>query len=181
MTASADILILGAGWTAEFLIPLLRLDAQTYSSSAPYASPSLSSTISNISLEEPLHHPISFCATTRDGRVVADYKTLTFTVDADSDWSLVPKAKTIVLTFPTTEEGLVTKFVQGYEKVHGEGARWIQLGSTGAWNEASILLVSFLQSYPYSKTLHHDLIAFLTGRQQRNFMLIPRTHPNLSS
>lgn len=106
-----DILILGAGWTAEFLIPLL-------SSSE-----------------------ISYAATTRDGRIVAGYQTLRFTISPDPesepDWTQVPKARTIVLVFPTTEPGAVTRYVHGYETVHGNGGRWLQLGSTSAWNEVS--------------------------------------------
>ncbi|KAF8315644.1 hypothetical protein DL93DRAFT_2166602 [Clavulina sp. PMI_390] len=109
MTPTVDILILGAGWTGEFLIPLLQ-------SSTPHAT---------------------FSATTRDGRVVAGYKTTPFDVSQSCDWRVVPKARTIILMFPTEEEGAITNYVHAYEKVHGFGGRWLQLGSTSAWNQAA--------------------------------------------
>jgi len=100
-----DVLILGAGWTASFLIPLLT----------------------NCS--------ISYAATTRDGRLVSGASTIQFTISLTSDWSILPKARTALLTFPTTEVGAVTTYVQAYEKVHGTGwTRWIQLGSTGVYD-----------------------------------------------
>jgi len=106
MTA-VDLLILGAGWTAEFLIPLLQQ-------------------------RKPA---ITFAATTRNGRIVAGHKTITFEANSNSDWTVVPQARTIVLTFPTTKEGAVTTYVEAYESVHGHGARWLQLGSTSAWDQ----------------------------------------------
>jgi len=103
-----DILILGAGWTAQFLIPLLEADPR-----------------------------ISFAATTRDGKTVAGHNTIKFVVDEHSDWSRLPKARTVILTFPTTKQGAVTDFVHTYEKSHGAGwTRWLQLGSTGAYDAA---------------------------------------------
>jgi len=109
MTAAVDLLILGAGWTAEFLIPLLQQ-------------------------RKPA---ITFAATTRNGRIVAGYKTITFEANSNSDWTVLPQARTIVLTFPTTKEGAVTTYVEAYESVHGHGARWLQLGSTSAWDQAA--------------------------------------------
>lgn len=111
MTAAVDILILGAGWTADFLIPLLQES-------------------------EP---KVTFAATTRDGRVVQGYRTIALAVNEKTDWNLVPKARTIVLTFPTTEKGAVTTYVEDYEKVHGTGGRWVQLGSTSAWDKVRIV------------------------------------------
>ena len=106
MTA-VDLLILGAGWTAESLIPILQQ-----------------------------HKPaITFAATTRNGRIVAGHKTITFEANSNSDWTVVPQARTIVLTFPTTFIGAVTTYVEAYESVHGHGARWLQLGSTSAWDQ----------------------------------------------
>lgn len=101
---SVDILILGAGWTAQFLIPLLQEDKS-----------------------------LTFSASTRDGRSVAGYDTIKFTVDSETDWSLVPKANVVVLTFPTTVPCAVTSYVRGYEKVHGS-TKWMQLGSTSIFD-----------------------------------------------
>jgi len=105
-----DILILGAGWYSQYLIPLIQSD------------PSL-----------------SFVATTRDGRVVTGYTTIKFEVsDRDeTDWARLPKARTVVLSFPTVSPGAVTKYIRAYELVHGAGwTRWIQLGSTGTFDAA---------------------------------------------
>lgn len=112
-----DVLILGAGWTAEFLIPLLQ------------------------------ERGVSFSATTRDGRVVAGVKTIPFelrrgntkTEEKKTDWKRVPTARTIVIVLPIEENGVVTDYVEGYEAVHGREITtgWLQLGSTGAWNDVS--------------------------------------------
>ena len=103
-----DILILGAGWYSKYLIPLIQSD------------PSL-----------------SFVATTRDGRAVTGHTTIKFEVsDKDeTDWARLPKARTVVLSFPTVLPGAVTKYIRAYELIHGAGwTRWIQLGSTGAFD-----------------------------------------------
>lgn len=136
MTATVDVLVLGAGWTAQFLLPLLQ------------------------------ERGISFSATTRDGRDVAGFKTIPFNLSHDSkaqadesesiaitgaqndinnqgnvlsesDWKRVPKAKTILITFPINEKGTVTKHISNYEAVYGAdcGTQWLQLGSTSAWND----------------------------------------------
>lgn len=110
MAAAVEVLILGAGWTADFLIPLLQQ-------------------------RKPA---INFAATTRNGRIVAGYKTITFEADSNSDWSIVPQARTIVLTFPTTQKGVVTTYIEAYESIHGQGARWLQLGSTSAWDQVCV-------------------------------------------
>jgi hypothetical protein len=107
MTMAVDLLILGAGWTAEFLIPLLQQSKPA----------------------------VTFAATTRNGRVVPGYKTITFEVNSNTNWSIVPQAHTILLAFPTTKEGAVASYVQTYEAVHGHGARWLQLGNTSAWDQ----------------------------------------------
>jgi hypothetical protein len=47
----------------------------------------------------------------------------------------LPKAKTVVVTFPINEEGASEKLLRGYGEVHGfeEEVMWVQLGSTGVW------------------------------------------------
>lgn len=97
-----DILILGAGWTSTFLIPLLdRL-------SIPYK------------------------ATTTTGRD----NTIPFIFDPDSNdlkpYEALPRAKTILVTFPLKGEGQSKKIFQSYFRTHdGYESNWIQLGSTG--------------------------------------------------
>lgn len=101
-----DILVLGAGWTSTFLIPLLSA------------------------------LKLSFAATTRDGRSVAGHKTVPWSFNPDSSdksqFSSLPSAKHILVTFPLTGKGQSSTLINGYTKVHGK-AHFIQLGSTGIW------------------------------------------------
>lgn len=110
-----DILILGAGWTSTFLIPLLQ------------------------------SRNLTFAATTRDGRKVAGVETIKWSFDPDEDpsntneksqFAKLPSAKHVLITFPLTGTGQSSSLVYGYEKVHGKSkydVRFIQLGSTGIW------------------------------------------------
>lgn len=102
--ASVDLLVLGAGWTYGFLAPLLVAS----------------------------HPAISFSATTRDGRD----GTIKWVWDQEGDreqYSSLPKAKTVCVTFPIKGAGESTAIVEGYEAKHGP-VRWIQLGSSGIWD-----------------------------------------------
>ena len=112
-----ELLILGAGWTSTFLIPLARA------------------------------RKIGFAATTRDGRDVAGSSTLKWSFDPEeksdvpsqaSQFAKLPLASTILVTFPLTGKGQSKLLKQGYDAVHasklGEGGvHVIQLGSTGIW------------------------------------------------
>jgi hypothetical protein len=116
-----DILILGAGWYSQYLIPLIQSDPT-----------------------------LSFAATTRNGRVVAGYTTIKFHIsdDEETDWARLPKARTVVLSFPTVVPGAIAKYIRAYESAHGAGTtRWIQLGSIGAFDVCGpIPAVSYLVS-----------------------------------
>lgn len=110
-----DILILGGGWTATFLIPLLR------------------------------EQNLSFAATTTDGRQVAGSRTLKWRFDPGASrpdqydaFSSLPRARHVLITFPLKDRGQSELVVRTYSATHGgeEGAvssRFIQLGSTGIW------------------------------------------------
>ncbi|KAL9536191.1 hypothetical protein SMMN14_01802 [Sphaerulina musiva] len=117
-----DLLILGAGWTSTFLIPLLSQNS------------------------------ISFAATTRDGRKVAHHSTLKWTFNPDSSdtsspsssseksqFSSLPPAKSVLITFPLTSTSQTSLLVTGYTKAHHSSSsspsqpHFIQLGSTGIW------------------------------------------------
>ncbi|KAI4283981.1 MAG: hypothetical protein L6R38_001774 [Xanthoria sp. 2 TBL-2021] len=111
-TNSIDLLILGAGWTYTFLMPLLH------------------------------HHKISYQATTRDGRRIPGLAkgTVPFTFDPASDdaapYRTLPSAGAVLIVFPLKGRGQSTRLVEMYNNVHKEEAgrrRWIQLGSTGVW------------------------------------------------
>jgi len=103
--SSCDLLILGAGWTFSFLA-------------------------SHIAAEHP---SLSYIATTRDGR----NGTLKWAWDAEQDghqqYEALPRAQTVLITFPIKGEGGSKRMVEGYEEVHG-AVRWIQLGSTGIFD-----------------------------------------------
>jgi hypothetical protein len=107
-----DLLILGAGWTATFLIPHIRA-----------------------------HHPhLNLAATTRDGREVGGLKTIKWTFEPEdllggaAKFSALPLAKTILITFPVKGKDDCNVLITEYERTHsGKKARWMQLGSTGIW------------------------------------------------
>lgn len=109
MTSSAastcDLLVLGAGWTFGFLSTQLAKD----------------------------HPKLTYVATTRDGR----NGTLKWAWDQEQDgeeqYKVLPRAKTVLVTFPLKGEGYSRRMVEGYEAVHGS-VRWIQLGSTGIYD-----------------------------------------------
>lgn len=110
-----DILILGGGWTATFLIPLLG------------------------------ETNLSFAATTTDGRQVAGSPTLKWRFDPTAPskdqtdaFSTLPRARYVLVTFPLKGEGQSELVVKTYGSTHGdeEGgcrSRFVQLGSTGIW------------------------------------------------
>lgn len=102
---AVDLLILGAGWTATFLIPLLEKE------SIPYA------------------------ATTTTGRDA----TIPFKFNPSSGsaepYKSLPRAKTILITFPLTGKGPSKTLTGLYRSVHGPHNHWIQLGHTGIFNQ----------------------------------------------
>ncbi|KAH6623389.1 hypothetical protein F5144DRAFT_360317 [Chaetomium tenue] len=121
------LLILGAGWTATFLIPLLE------------------------------SRNISFAATTTTGHPVAGAPTLTFKFDpsAPEDQTraaiaALPRARHVLITFPLTGTGPSKLLVETYTNTHRSAAadpnssspspstpRFIQLGSAGIWQPDS--------------------------------------------
>lgn len=112
-----DVLILGAGWTATFLIPLLR------------------------------EQKLLFAATTSDGRGVAGSPTLEWRFDPSAPppeqraaFAALPRARHVLVTFPLRGEGQSRLLVDAYASTHGGGGPggsgdfgFIQLGSTGIW------------------------------------------------
>ncbi|KAK5170434.1 uncharacterized protein LTR77_005022 [Saxophila tyrrhenica] len=138
------ILILGAGWTSTFLIPILRA------------------------------RNLSFVATTRDGREVAGAKTIKWSFDPEQDsiskdknqFSDLPLAKHVLITFPLTGEGQSKTLVNGYQHAFkGKGVRFIQLGSTGIWSGAAPGWVDRHSSYntDNSRAIAEDELLGLDG------------------
>lgn len=100
-----ELLILGAGWTSTFLIPLLEREK------------------------------VSWAATTTTGRD----NTIPFKFDPNSGsaepYKTLPRAKTVLVTFPLTEKGPSKTITGLYRSVHGSKNHWIQLGQTGIFNQ----------------------------------------------
>lgn len=101
-----DLLILGAGWTSTFLIPLCK------------------------------DRNISYAATSRGGRDDTIPFEFDPTSDDPTPFQSLPHAKTVLITFPIKVAGASTRLVKLYQQTHVEGpqAAFIQLGSTGIWD-----------------------------------------------
>ena len=102
--SAVDLLILGAGWTSTFLLPLLEEEA------------------------------IAHAATTREGR----NGTIPFTFDPESEdhapYAALPRAATVLITFPLRGEGQSRLLTRLYSAAHdGHRPRYIQLGVTSIW------------------------------------------------
>ncbi|MCJ1358351.1 MAG: hypothetical protein MMC33_008350 [Icmadophila ericetorum] len=116
-----EVLILGAGWTSEFLIDLLKENAISYAATH---------------------------TTDRDKDKDGE-RTITFKFDPASKdvepYKKLPAATTVLITFPLVGHGQSKHLVELYDTAHGWGSeqrQWIQLGSTGIftaphWNDHS--------------------------------------------
>lgn len=108
--ASVDLLILGAGWTSHFLVPLLNAEC------------------------------ISYAATTTTGHdSTIPFKFDPETADP-TPYRHLPSAKTVLVTFPLKGSGQSKRLTSLYRSVHGTSNFWMQLGSTGIftaphWND----------------------------------------------
>lgn len=102
-----SLLILGAGWTSKFLIPLLKRDG------------------------------ISFAATTTNGRNGTIPFKFDPTSDDTSQFEHLPSARTVLITFPLEGKGQAKRLVELYTKTHNadkeEPPNYIQLGVTSIW------------------------------------------------
>ncbi|EJD07147.1 uncharacterized protein FOMMEDRAFT_75974 [Fomitiporia mediterranea MF3/22] len=103
------LLILGAGWSSDFLIPLL------------------------------IQNNVEYAATTRDGRTRSGYETIKFDFDPDSEdptsFQSLPDAQTVLITFPIYKSGVSRLLVKLWKETHPKSkSAFIQLGSTGIWN-----------------------------------------------
>ncbi|PWN43642.1 alpha/beta-hydrolase [Ceraceosorus guamensis] len=108
-----DVLLLGSGWTSQFLLPLLNLEGITYAFTSRQRSTSTSA------VPPPPGSSIHF-ELSSDGKA------------SRSLWHSLPKAKVVLIVFPLRSREAVHNLIDGYELSHG-AANWILLGSTGAW------------------------------------------------
>jgi hypothetical protein len=102
--STVDLLILGAGWTSTFLIPLLKT------------------------------HSITHAATTRSGSNNTIPFTFNPDSTDTTPYTRLPSAKTILITFPLTGTGQSKLLTSLYRQVHGANNFWIQLGTTGIFD-----------------------------------------------
>ncbi|KAI8390845.1 uncharacterized protein BYT42DRAFT_554524 [Radiomyces spectabilis] len=89
MTAALPMLILGLGWTGQFLVQLLT----------------------------ELH--LNYAATTRDGRNDTIKWEMPLDSCSDVDASSLPAARTVLITFPVMNPECVRSLIREYEKLHG--------------------------------------------------------------
>ncbi|KAB8596077.1 hypothetical protein FH972_025787 [Carpinus fangiana] len=128
--APVDILILGAGWTSTFLIPLIAAPhrSTTLSTTNPLPGFPLPSTLPNT--------PLTYAATSTNSRPdPLGRPTLPFRFDpadpSTAPYATLPHATTILITFPLTGPGQSAHLVAQYRAVHGPHAgRFVQLGSS---------------------------------------------------
>ncbi len=117
---SVDLLILGAGWTAGFLIPLLEKKGIAYDATSTSG---------------------------RDGTIPFRFDPES---DSEEPYSCLPAAKTVLITFPLKGPGQSKHLTSLYNRTHSSSytspgrTQWIQLGSSGifsesGWNSSSSL------------------------------------------
>ncbi|KAH0584800.1 hypothetical protein J132_01571 [Termitomyces sp. J132] len=106
-----DILILGAGWTSTFLIPLCS------------------------------RRSITYAATTRSGRDGTIAFNFDPESEDAEPFKILPDARTILITFPIVQPGASARLVNLYRSTHSASednlefrTGFIQLGSTGIWD-----------------------------------------------
>ncbi|KAG7097731.1 hypothetical protein E1B28_005051 [Marasmius oreades] len=105
-----NLLILGAGWTSTFLIPLC----------------------------ESTH--VTYAATTRSGSERTIQFTFDPESDDPIPYKRLPDAHTVLITFPITVKGGSEKLVKLYQQTRqdtGLEPRFIQLGATSLWGDSS--------------------------------------------
>ncbi len=107
-------MILGAGWTSTFLIPLLSKEKITYAATT---------------------------TTGRDGTYKFKFsnneKDEGSREDSTHQYAALPPAKTVLITFPITSKAGTRHLCSSYAQTHdeeNEPYQWIQLGSTGIFS-----------------------------------------------
>ncbi|VUC29897.1 unnamed protein product [Clonostachys rosea] len=107
LPVEVDFLVLGAGWTSIFLIPLLKKEN------------------------------IAHAATTRDGRDDTIAFTFDPESEDEAPFRRLPASKTVLITFPLKGKGPSARLTGLYAKTHGGlKPNFIQLGVTSIWTGA---------------------------------------------
>lgn len=127
--SKVDLLILGAGWTSTFLIPLC---ASRKISCAATSRPSA---------PKPDTIPFEFDPNSHDPK----------------GFEVLPDAQTVLITFPIKVKGASRRLVKHYEQTHpNANAAYIQLGSTGIWDVSRSRLLSNYQFSFGGRRMHQD-------------------------
>ncbi|KAI0970475.1 hypothetical protein F4678DRAFT_140119 [Xylaria arbuscula] len=102
---AVSLLILGAGWTSKFLIPLLKREG------------------------------IKYAATTTDGRNGTIPFRFDPESSDNAPFTALPTAKTVLITFPLQGAGPASRLASAYEATHPEAAdvRYVLFGVTSIW------------------------------------------------
>lgn len=100
ISTALPILILGLGWTGQFLTELL------------------------VSIQ------LNYAATTRDGRDGTIQWTLPSDNCAQLNVTSLPYADTVLVTFPVMQPECMTHLIDAYQQKHGQPSNWILLSST---------------------------------------------------
>lgn len=115
-TDVVDVLILGAGWTSQFLVPLLESENIAYALSTPQGTLN------------------KFCTGKYD-----DSKIVAFHLSSDdsdeAEYATLPTATTVIVTFPLKDKSPAKKLVETYNRVHAGfiQTQWILLGSSSVY------------------------------------------------
>lgn len=121
-----DILILGAGWTADFLIPYLEQQHITYAATRRSLAPRdklRSATIPGC---------IKFDIDADTGRSNSNSNSQ----NDDEQYTALPSAKMVLITFPL-QPGQPAQLVEAYRRTHPRTVAettWLQFGSTGIYS-----------------------------------------------
>lgn len=101
MSAALPLLIVGLGWTGQFLAELM------------------------VSLQ------LNYAATTRDGRnnTIA-WSLPSEDCQKNINVSSLPFAETVLVTFPVMQPECITAFMDAYQLQHKQSSQWILLSST---------------------------------------------------
>jgi hypothetical protein len=103
-----DLLILGAGWTSTFLIPLCIAREVKHAATSRPSAPKPDTL--PFEFDESDEHP------------------------DPAQFAALPGARTVLITFPIKVKGASERLVRLYQQTHeGESPAFVQLGSSGIW------------------------------------------------
>jgi nucleoside-diphosphate-sugar epimerase len=110
--SSVSVLLLGSGWTSQFLLPVLKSKSISYA----YTKRAASSIDANVIPFEVI----------KEGR------------QDISSFEALPTAELVVVVFPLSSNTIVDDIISSYEKAKACQPAWLALGSTGAWSKGVI-------------------------------------------